>query len=111
VGACNSMLRKLPLTPPDAGMYEVSGSLGGVVPGRRVVKSLEVPRVDETSAEGLAPLATFDDLETLERVDAVSLAPLARLAASLRVVSLLQISNVDLSGLTGLKAVQDLLFG
>jgi hypothetical protein len=60
-----STLRKLPGRPPERGMYEISGSLDGVGPGRRVVKELYVNRLDGRGTEGLAPLVAFDDLRRL----------------------------------------------
>jgi hypothetical protein len=69
-------------------MYDLSGSLDGVVPGRRVVRDLEVRRLDGRGTQGLEPLVAFGDLRhlTLERVSNLSLAPLEHLALeSLRI--------------------------
>src|SRR4051812_31566562 len=71
-------LRKIPRTD---GLYVISGSLDGVVPGRRVVKWLEANGIDGAGTEGLAPLEAFGDLERLEleRLRNVGLGVLGRL--------------------------------
>ena len=61
--------------------YQASGSLDGLAAGRRLVKQLDVSRVDgATAEEGLDPLLRFPDLERLElnRLASVSLEPLTQ---------------------------------
>jgi hypothetical protein len=83
-------------------MYSLSGSLDGVVPGRRVVKDLHVKRLDGGGTEGLAPLLAFGDLRslTLEQVRDVDLDPLREL--DIEFLRLNQAAGVDLAALAEL---------
>ena len=76
-GLMSPSLRKL----PAEGVYEVSGSIDGLSPGRRIVSDLTVRQLDGSSGEGLAPLAAFGDLRVLqlEQVAQLDLSLLARL--------------------------------
>jgi hypothetical protein len=78
----SNVMRKMPDTRPEDGVYTASGPLDGVRPGRRTVKILTVRRLDGAVSEGLRPLTAFRDLVQLEveHVSNVDLAPLAELA-------------------------------
>jgi hypothetical protein len=75
-------LRRLPGQYHGPHPYRISGSLDGVVPGRRAVGRLIVGRLGAQASEGLAPLGAFSDLRELEleRAVDVDLEPLTALA-------------------------------
>jgi hypothetical protein len=109
-----SPLRKLPRRPPESGMYEAVGALDGLVPGRRVVKDLEVRRLDGRQSEaGLTPLTAFGDLTILTMTDVrdVDLTPLRELDLMfLRIEGAAAVDLGRLEGLRpGLRALQLLL--
>ncbi len=102
-------LRKVPGAAPETGMYAASGTLEGVSPGRRVVRSLRVRRLDASSVDGLAPLAGFADLEylELEYLTGVDLGPVADLPAGVT-IDLRELRGVDLAPLAQLRSVDGL---
>jgi hypothetical protein len=75
-------LRRLPGEYYGHRPYRISGSLDGIVPGRRSVGRLIVGRFGPQASEGLAPLRAFSDLRELELEWAldVDLEPLTALA-------------------------------
>lgn len=103
-------LRKVSGAPPEWGLYAVSGTLEGVVPGRRVVKRLGVRRLTEASVGGLGPLTAFGQLEelTLEHIREVDLTPLTELEAELGSLDLRNLVGVDLAPLQRLGPIRDL---
>ena len=74
-------LRRARGTPPELGIFEVSGSLDGIELGGRVVKVLRVRRMDSETVEGLEPLRRLPDLREVElvHVTGVDLSALAHL--------------------------------
>lgn len=102
-------LRKRPRTPPDRGIYDVSGSLDGLTLGRRVVKELEVKRLDGPGTQGLAPLSAFSDLRRLmlEQVRDVDLGALSGL--ELELLRLQDVAGVDLGALSRLDGLRWLI--
>jgi hypothetical protein len=59
-------LRRLPGQYYGHHPYAISGSLDGVVPGRRSIAKLIVGRLGADATEGLRPLEAFTDLRELE---------------------------------------------
>jgi hypothetical protein len=100
-------IRKRPGTLPEDGVYDVSRSLDGVRPGRRLVRHLEIRRLSPDTAEGLRPLFAFEDLRELDlvHISAVNLAPLAGLR--LERLAIIAGRRLDLSPLG---AVSDLAY-
>jgi hypothetical protein len=92
-------------------MYEASGTLEGVTPGRRTVRHVEVRRLGASSVDRLRPLTGFGELTVLEleRLEGVDLSPLAELPVALRRLLLGDMRAVDLAPLRELHDVDFLL--
>jgi hypothetical protein len=93
----DGVLRMVPDTNPEQGIYTLSGTLDGVRPPREPVKDLRITRLTGKSAEGLRPLLAFTDLRKLEleAIRGVDLAPLSQL--HLDTLDIVRARNVDLS--------------
>lgn len=102
-------LRKRPGTLPEDGIYDVTGSLDGIQPGRRIVKHLEVRRLGGYTAEGLRPLTAFEDLRELDLVHTsdLDLTPLTELR--LEGLSIDTGERLDLSPLSSMTDLVGLL--
>ena len=95
-------LRRARGTPPELGIFEVSGSLDGIELGGRVVKVLRVRRMDSETVEGLEPLRRLPDLREVElvHVTGVDLSALAHLGVER--LTLQEVRGLDLAALEDL---------
>jgi len=96
----------------SGGLYQASGTLEGITPGRRTVYRLEIRRLTSDAVDGLTPLLGFKDLRilTIERSSGIDLTPLTQLRLDrLRLVDL---ADTDLAPLGALSGIADLaLYG
>jgi hypothetical protein len=101
--------QKVPGRPAELGMYRLSGNLAELEgPGKRVVRDLEVTRV-EGPPTALAVFAAFPDLQRLGvgGIDGMRLDPLA--AIGLQSLAISGARNLDLAPLSAFAGLRQLL--